>query len=243
MSQITTSNETGLSAEQVGTFKRDGFVIASGLYDAEEMLRWKQAIQDFLGDEVEAVSDTGVRVWMVEVFPPALIDSMRDEKVTPILKQLIGPSVEFLSAKAVFKNAATSFPSPWHQDWYYWKGPSKLSVWIALDDATPENGCLKFIPGTHKKQMPNRLWEGARFGNRIDDEHLEGLPVQTVSCKRGDAVFFHDLAVHSSHPNVNGQDRWSMISTYRDASVKDDSAVWKSSMVLCGESVNDNARK
>jgi len=53
-----------------------------------------------------------------------------------------------------------------------------------------------------------------------------------------DAVFFSELAIHASHPNTSGADRWSLISTYRDASVKDDSTVWKIAMVVSGKIVN-----
>ena len=74
---------------------------------------------------------------------------MKDVCVVSILNRIIGPNVEFLSVKSVYKNKFTRFGSPWHQDWYYWKGANKISVWIALDDATPENGCLKMIAGSH----------------------------------------------------------------------------------------------
>ena len=53
----------------------------------------------------------------------------------------------------VFKNEAMTFASPWHQDWSYWYGAHKLSIWVALDDATVENGCLKLFPGSHKSAL------------------------------------------------------------------------------------------
>ena len=223
------------------TYDRDGYVIVPGLYDNAEMLRWKQVIQKTLLDSDIDVADSGVHVWRVSNFPDGLLESMREKNVAAILKQIIGPSVEFLSAKAVFKNGVTKFPTPWHQDWYYWHGAPKLSVWIALDDATPANGCLKLIPGSYKKAMPNTLLQETKFANQIDDEHLKGMPVETIDCKRGDAVFFSDLAVHSSHPNTSGEDRWSFISTYRDAAAKDEANVWDQSLIVSGESVHENA--
>jgi ectoine hydroxylase-related dioxygenase (phytanoyl-CoA dioxygenase family) len=139
----------------------------------------------------------------------------------------------------VFKNAKTNFNSPWHQDWFYWQGSNKLSVWIALDNATPENGCLRLAPGTHHKVFEMALVDdGNGFNRRITDESLQGLPIETVPVQRGDAVIFHDLALHGSCPNVNGQERWSAISTYRDAGQTDDSTVWNTAIVLSGQSVN-----
>ena len=60
------------------------------------------------------------------------------------------------------------------------------------------------------------------FGWRIGNEEIAGLPETTLAVNRGDAVFFHDQTLHSSWPNTTGADRWSFISTYRDASVRDD---------------------
>src|SRR5687768_8116760 len=117
---------------------------------------------------------------MSDVIHPVLKEAMRDDKVVPILHQIVGPNLEFLSAKAVFKNAKTAFPSPWHQDWFYWEGPHKVSIWIALDDATPANGCLKFVPGAHKKVFEKKVVNETAFVNRIADKDLEGWPVDTI---------------------------------------------------------------
>lgn len=229
----------GLTDEQVAAYRRDGFLAVEALYAPDEMLQWKQTILATLEEDVYE-SGSGVRVWMSDVIDPKLRQAAADPHVVRILTQLIGPNVEFLSAKAVFKNAETSFASPWHQDWFYWGGASKMSIWIALDDATPENGCLKFIPGSHRKVFPKKVVDGENaFVNRIEQTDLDGLPEVTVALKRGDAAFFHDLAVHSSHPNVSGADRWSFISTYRDASVKDDSNVWQTAMLVAGKCVNE----
>jgi ectoine hydroxylase-related dioxygenase (phytanoyl-CoA dioxygenase family) len=244
-----TAATRSLSPAEVVAFQRDGFIVVPHLYTAEQMLEWKRLIQGVLEEEKKQAGDSwnmatsGVRVWNVEAIHPSLLAAMKDEHVTPILKQIIGPDVEFLSAKAVFKNDATSFASPWHQDWFYWEGAHKISVWIAMDDATPENGCLKMIPGSHKRAFDKTVRDGNAFVNQIDDKELEGLPVSTLAVERGGAVFFHDRAVHSSYPNTARKDRWSLISTYRDASAPDEcqdslKEFWKKPMVVSGKSVN-----
>ncbi len=222
-------------------FTQDGYVIVPGLYSGDEMLNWKRQIQAALA-QLPVRPRSGVQVWKVDEFPAGLLGAMADEKVTPILQQLIGPDVEFLSAKTVFKDGATSFATPWHQDWHYWHGPAKLSVWIALDDALPENGCLRFVPGSHRMTFSNqRGTHDEGFDNRISDEQLAGLPMVDVAARRGDAVFFHDLMVHASYPNTVARDRWSFISTYRNAAIADSSKVWNQSLILCGQSVNPAA--
>jgi len=242
MTPATAQPSPKLSPSQLAAWERDGFVAVSGLYPPEEMLRWKQVLKDYLKNDAPNQSNSGVRVWNSHAFPPTLLNAMCDHRVTPILQQLIGADVEFLSAKAVFKDGTIDFPSPWHQDWFYWEGPAKMSIWIALDDASVANGCLKFIPGSHKRVFPRKHFPGEGFGFRIEDKELAGLPVATLEVKRGDAVFFHDLAAHSSHPNTIKADRWSFISTYRNAAVLDpcglSATLWKEPLQVCGRSVN-----
>jgi hypothetical protein len=228
----------GKSQQEID-FARDGFLVVKELYTREEMLKWKERVIALLETEDGLSIPSGVRVWFAHKLDPFLLDKMRDDRVTPYLLDIIGPNVEFLSVKAVYKNKTTTFESPWHQDWHYWKGSPKISVWLALDDATPENGCLKMIAGSHKKRFKvNQVKAENGFGWRIENEEFAGMPETTLSVERGDAVFFHDQTLHSSFPNENGADRWSFISTYRDASVKDESTVWDRPMLIQGKSVH-----
>ncbi|MDE2886721.1 MAG: phytanoyl-CoA dioxygenase family protein [Gemmatimonadota bacterium] len=228
--------------EAAGAFHRDGFCIAKGLYCAEEMLNWKARIIGILeagGHFDTEPTSTGVHVFLADVLDPFFRERMKDACVVSILNRIIGPNVEFLSVKSVYKNKFTRFGSPWHQDWYYWKGANKISVWIAMDDATPENGCLKMIAGSHLKRFKVKQVRGENgFGWRIANEEFAGCPETTLAVNRGDAVFFHDQTLHGSFPNTSGADRWSFISTYRDGSERDESTVWKHPMVVTGESVN-----
>ena len=231
------------SAEDVAeVFHRDGFCIAKGLYSAEEMQDWKARVFSILEAGGHISNDpkgSGVHVFMPDVLDPFFRERMKDDCVVTVLNRIIGPNIEFLSVKSVYKNKFTRFGSPWHQDWYYWKGANKISVWIALDDATPENGCLKMIAGSHFKQFKVKQVRAQNgFGWRIGNEEIAGLSETTLAVNRGDAVFFHDQTLHSSYPNTTGADRWSFISTYRDGSVRDESTVWKQPMVVAGESVN-----
>ena len=223
-------------------FNRDGFYIAKGLYRPQEMLDWKARVVRILeagGHLDKDPKGSGVHVFMADVLDPFFSERMQDACVARVLNRIIGPNVEFLSVKSVYKDKFTTFGSPWHQDWYYWKGATKVSVWIALDDAIPENGCLKMIAGSHIKRFKvKQVRADNGFGWRIGNEEIAGLPETTLAVNRGDAVFFHDQTLHSSWPNTTGADRWSFISTYRDASVRDESTVWTHPMVVTGESVN-----
>jgi len=228
-----------LTDAEVAQYQRDGYVIVPDLISPAEAMEWKAQLKVRLQAEGNLAIPSGVRVWMSNALDDYSSAQLQSPRMVAILQQLIGPNVEFLSYKAVFKNAQTTFRSPWHQDWAYWQGSAKISVWIALDDATPENGCLQLIPGSQRAVVEMKeIEDGKGFGRRITDDQVAGLPIVTAPVPRGAGIFFHDLTLHASCPNINGADRWSVIPTYRDAATPDSSTVWTSSLVLSGSSVN-----
>ncbi len=232
MDSSTTTHQV-LSAEQVAHYQRDGYVIVPDLISAEEAIAWKETLIARLIDEGKINEPSGVRVWMSDRMDPLTAEHIQNPKIVAMLQQLLGSDVEFLSIKAVFKNGQTTFNSPWHQDWWYWRGNNKLSIWIALDDATPENGCLRLVAGSQKQIFTEEhVEDGKGFGSRLAEEEMAGMEIVMAPVPRGGAVFFHDLTLHGSCPNINGQDRWSVIPTYRDARQTDESTVWKQSLRL-----------
>lgn len=209
------------------SFAQDGFLLSESVYTAEEMADCKAAAKDLMEN---TAGPSGVQVWMCDTIPPLFESISCDPRMAAILRPLIGPRIEFLSAKPVFKSSRIHFASPWHQDQAYWGGATKWSAWIALEDATTENGCLRVIPGSHRRKRDHASVRDARgFTNRISDDDLEGEVMIDVEMKCGDVLVFHDGLLHSSHPNRSGRDRWSFIPTYRNADVPDTSTVWSMS--------------
>ncbi len=208
-------------------FQRDGYYVAEELFSAAEMDRAKEEVRAVLNKvapERANKVDNGVYVGLTlnsEFFKQL----NGDRRIADIWEEIFGPNIEFWSDKIVYKSAGVDFGSPWHQDYTYWKGANKYSVWIALDDATPENGCLKFIPGSHRSEVAHKGEDkdGVGFINRLRPEDVDENKAVVMPARKGTAVFFHDLTLHSSFPNKTGKDRWALISTYRDAS-KDDIA-------------------
>ena len=86
-----------------------------------------------------------------------------------------------------------------------------LTVWLPITDATPDNGCLCVIPGSHRRGL---LTHCLRSGARIPDELLGGRPVP-VPMQRGDVLLVHHLTEHASLPNVSDGIRWSLDLRYQ----------------------------
>lgn len=224
-----------MASTLVEQFDRDGYVVVENLFSESEVARMKHEIQRVL-DEVRRVAtaegrpnpaQNGVYVGLA-----AKSDLFRqvaaDNRLVNVLRQVMGESILFLSDKVVYKSAETGFRSPWHQDWSYWRGSNKISVWIALDPSTEENGCLKFIPGSHRSVVKHDgvASDGKGFQHRLRQEDVDESKAISLPCAPGTAVVFHDLTLHASHENTSGKDRWALISTYKDATAEDPDYPW-----------------
>jgi len=218
-------------------FAQNGYAIVPHLFDRAEAQALKVEIRDILetirheataaGKDPKRIADHGVSVGLA-VRSSVFRQAVRDERLLDILEVILAPNIEFLSDKAVFKSDHMTFASPWHQDWHYWHGAHKISLWVALDDATVENGCLKLYPGSHKAAVVHdgKANDGHGFGHWLRPDAVDETKAVTAELEAGGAVFFHDLTLHASHPNRSGADRWVWIPTYRDAQADDLDYSW-----------------
>jgi hypothetical protein len=201
-------------------------VIARGLLTGEECRAWKAEAHRILGNltaEAEAKGEPRPRFWRTGVYVGLSIASdvfrrmNRDPRLLDLLEPIIGPNLLFWSDKVVFKGESADYGTPWHQDWAYWKGVNKFSVWIALDEATVENGCLRLLPGSHRRfHDPGEKVAGEAFSYQVDRSSIDESRAITFAAKPGDAVAFHDLLLHASYPNASRADRWALITTFKD---------------------------
>lgn len=204
-----------LRGEQVARYHRDGFLLVNALFTENEVHQMKAEALQILQNGCRQKKN-GMCLG-VSLSSDLFCRINSDNRLTEILSSIIGPNIEFWSDRIIFKGKEANLATPWHQDWQYWKGSHKTSVWVALDDATKCDGCLKFIPGSHKlgeiKHGEVEPISGEGFRYRLDVDERDCLE---MSMAAGDAVFFDDLTVHGSLPNKSGRDRWALISTFRD---------------------------
>jgi len=223
-------------------FAFEGYVVVESLFSREEVASFKEASRQIIDDVRREAKEKGVYDYTqhgIYVGLAAQSELFRkvaaDERLVKVLTEVMGDNILFLSDKVAFKNAEADFESPWHQDWPYWKGHSKISVWIALDDATPENGCLKIIPGSHLYgAVAHANVDEKAFGNRLKDIDIDEEKALSVPISAGSAIVFHDMTYHASHANSSGSDRWALISTYMDAHARESIDEWVASFLVCG---------
>jgi len=148
--------------------------------------------------------------------------------VRPVEQLLNGPA-RFWHDQLFVKPAHDGGIVAWHQDYSYWtrtKPVAHLTCWIGLDDSTRENGCVHYVPGSHKWGL---LPRGALADDmdavfeRLTDEQKEQFRPVPIELKAGEASFHHPMMIHGSFENrSNRPRRAAVINIFRDG-VRSDS--------------------
>lgn len=157
---------------------------------------------------------------------PGLHDILWHPAFTFAASQLLEGAVRFWHDQIFYKPAHHGGVVIWHQDYSYWtrtQPMAHLSCWIGLDDSTRENGCVHYVPGSHRWDLLPR----ADFANDMD-AILDALtPEQTrqfkpvaIELKRGECSFHHPLMVHGSYENRTATSRRAIVlNVFRDGVV------------------------
>ena len=137
--------------------------------------------------------------------------------------QLLGGPVRFWHDQLFCKPAHHGGVVAWHQDYSYWtrtEPMSHLTCWIALDDSDRDNGCLYYVPGSHRwKLLPVTGLAGNmdEIMTVLSPEQRQAFQPVPIELKRGQCTFHHPLMVHGSYENRSQrQRRATLINAFRD---------------------------
>ena len=201
-------------------YARDGYVACEGLLNAAEVeaLRAETAAiargdrGEIIGaDRLAGRTDDELMAGIIAIhFPHKLSPLMRaamfHPKVVEVLQAIIGPDVKSMQTMLFVKHAGVPGQA-WHQDEHYipTRDRSLCGVWIALDDATIENGCMWMQPGSQASGIlyPTRPHGEARFDSADEafNHPYEREGGVAVELKAGGVAFFNGYVLHRSLPN------------------------------------------
>ncbi len=225
-----------LTNQQFQQFERDGYLVIDGFLTPDEVHRAKADIdrvcrarramtRDADGFNLEKKNDDSFnlnaearqaglfRKIQGAVFHiPAVREVFTSGKMLDCMEDIMGPDIYYHSSKVMFKSANGGAAKPWHQDAAYWKNyePKQVTVWLALDDATEENGCIWAVPGSHRLGLvPHVAQELQVEESRIDLAKAAPVPV-----KSGGLLIFHSLVLHMSKKNTSDKNRCAIICDY-----------------------------
>ena len=202
-------------------FKENGFVVIEGALDESEIAKLRSEATKICRGELGEVrgvaplspslTDDEVLSEILCIHFPHKISSyvkniLRHQAFVETLTRVIGPNVKCMQSMLFIKGSGKPGQA-WHQDEIYipTRDRSLTGGWIAMDDATVENGCLWVIPGSHR---PGVLYFQEWHGDpRFDcSEEARGFPYSNdeavpVEVKAGSIVFFNGYLLHRSLPN------------------------------------------
>ena len=127
--------------------------------------------------------------------------------------QLLGGAVRFWHDQLFCKPARHGGVVAWHQDYSYWtrtRPMAHLTCWIGLDDATRENGCLQYVPGSHRwRLLPKPILAGDMEALReaLTPEQISQFKPVPIELERGQCAFHHPLMLHGSGANSTDRPR------------------------------------
>jgi phytanoyl-CoA hydroxylase len=225
---------TDLSKTQIESYRDNGFVVIENFLTASELEHWRQAVGEAItsrgntklaGRENDACWQAGdgfydrvfvqrINLWQDS---PAMRKLMLDPRLGKIATELANvEGIRIWHDQALIKQSRGN-PIGWHLDNPYWSFSSKdaISIWVALGDVTSDNGCLYFIPGSHK----TATFDNANIGQTTGDlfrvyTAWANQDAQAGVMKAGSCSFHNGLVAHGAGANMTPRARRAMTCAY-----------------------------
>jgi ectoine hydroxylase-related dioxygenase (phytanoyl-CoA dioxygenase family) len=231
-----------LSDEQVAQFHEQGFIAGVKLLSSEQIDALRDELAELTqpehdGSELwyeyhanestnpETVLFHALGAWRIR---PGMHDVLWNPAFLVPASQLIGGAVRFWHDQLFSKPAHDGGVVAWHQDYSYWtrtKPMAHLTCWIGLDDSTRENGCVHYVPGSHRWPLlpiTGLANDMAAIQSVLTEEQKSAFHPVACEMKAGEASFHHPLMVHGSYENRSDRPRRAaVINVFRDGTVSD----------------------
>ncbi len=198
------------------TFDRDGFVVVRQFLTPNELTELTGQLVRYIRDVVPGLSDAhafyhdrarpeSLKQMQFMQVDPFFRDYTRHPKWKALAEALVGEPAACESPEWFNKPAGVDHPTPPHQDNYYFnlQPPNVVTIWLALDTVDDENGCLRYLPGSHQRGFrPHSRSNVLGFSQGITDFGPEDEAAERkIHLSPGDAVAHHGMTIHRAEPN------------------------------------------
>jgi len=220
-----------LTDQQKQFYADNGYVLVSGLLTPEEAAMYRQETHD-LAHRLSAVREINA-TWGsadsvtkgkatqllhchdVQFQSAAFSRLLVNERLAGVATDLIGPNVQLHHTKMFIKPPEKGSPFPMHQDapFFPHENHSMIAAIIHFDDAPIEKGCVRVVPGSHKRGMLPHIATGSWHLSPEEYPVSEAVPCEA---KAGDALFFSYLTIHGSGINESQEARTTVLVQMRD---------------------------
>ena len=221
--------KTSVTEQQISSYRENGFLVIRDFLSKQERNTLLDAVNTAvatMGKSKIAGSNARDMVEKDSFYDKVFLQRLNLWKISPLIREMftspgLGKMLTRLTGVPALRiwhdQTLQKMPwanaTAWHLDNPYWSFHSRdaISMWIALDEATIQNGCIYYLPGSHKL---------ARFDNALLNENLSGLfdiypefqniePV-AAEMKAGDVGFHNGLTAHAAGPNMTPRPRRAM---------------------------------
>ncbi len=248
-------NQYRLSTEQIDFYKLNGYLADIKLLTDEQIEVLRNELTEIIdpshpGNELfyqfyanestdkDAVLFHALGAWRIT---PGFHDILWNPAFLMAASQLLNDEpVRFWHDQLFYKPAKHGGVVAWHQDYSYWTRTlpmQHLTCWVGLDDATVENGCLYYVPGSHNWGLldkPELAGEMEGLMKSLNEEQKAAFKPIPVELKKGRAAFHHPLMVHGSYANKSPRARRAFVlNVFKDGTISNsDTELLPNSMVI-----------
>ncbi|MFT5140676.1 MAG: ectoine hydroxylase-related dioxygenase (phytanoyl-CoA dioxygenase family) [Rhodothermales bacterium] len=189
------------------SYLRDGFINGVRILSASETASHYEALERAESRVGPLHYKTKVHTILKSPFELATLPGVLD-----IVEGLIGPDILLYNVTYIIKEPNTPSHVSWHQDLTYWglSHDDQVSMWLALSPATPQNGCMRMIPGSHALGRQDHHMTADETNVLFSGQTVRGVDESNaISCplEPGEASFHHGWTLHSSMPNISNERR------------------------------------
>ncbi len=225
----------------LNSYQRDGVVRIREFFSEELVAEIQNELKRYMQNDLsslpidaktmEADGKTIRNLWRLERYNKYFQKLAERDEITSLISKLVNGEPILVAVETFNKPALVGSGVPYHQDNAYFcqTPPDMLTLWVAIDPVTKENGPVYFNKGSHKCGMlPTKL--SGVTGNSIG---LAKQPITSISkqfcglLNSGDATIHHCETVHHSGPNHSNKSRLGLLFVYRGAHTQDDSQLRK----------------
>lgn len=223
-------------------FDEHGFTVVRGLLNRSDFLELQANLERYIAEVVPTLGDKDafyvdrerpetLKQLMRMGVDPWFRDYMRQPRWTELAQELICEPVEADEPEWFDKPPGTSSVTPPHQDNFYFSlAPANVvTLWMALDEVDTENGCLRYVDGSHLRGFrPHAKSKILGFSQGITDFSADDFSREVaVRLSPGDVVAHHGMTIHRADANLSTtRHRRSFAMVYRGVSCRRDDAAY-----------------
>ncbi len=207
---MSATNLPRLTPAQIEQYGRDGYtLVKQPLFAPDKFARLRAIFEESLAREGSSGMD------MIHTRDARLLEFLLSPEVLDLIEPVVGPNIGLWASHFISKDPFAGKATPWHEDSSYWNGQVSTmericTVWLAIDEATKENGCMAVIPGTQRggfSEYEAVDTEGNIFPSQIKADQVDEAKAVYFELKPDECSLHEARIIHGAQANTSDKRR------------------------------------